>query len=167
MEERRLRLQEEANRWAAFDPWARWTFIMLNCTWSVMSFAYYVSSSFKPFNAQFSIILMFISVHEIALLQAVCNLWGHYTWGTRAASSVCKCAWIWAWSCKYIYIVVLIGFRHFMCLCASVCQYQDLVSISFTLVLMDSVTLCERLFAPSENISVKLNTVYFNVVFNK
>jgi len=32
---------------------------------------------------------------------------------------------------------------------------------------MDSVTLCERLFAPSENVSVKLNTVYANVVFNK
>jgi len=29
------------------------------------------------------------------------------------------------------------------------------------------VTLCERLFAPSENVSVKLNTVYANVVFNK
>jgi len=27
--------------------------------------------------------------------------------------------------------------------------------------------LCERLFAPSENVSVKLNTVYANVVFNK
>jgi len=32
---------------------------------------------------------------------------------------------------------------------------------------MDSVTLCERLFAPSENFSVNLNTVYANVVFNK
>lgn len=33
---------------------------------------------------------------------------------------------------------------------------------------MDSVTLCERLFSPSENVSVKLNTtVYANVVFNK
>jgi len=39
------------------------------------------------------------------------------------------------------------------------CQYQDLVSIPFTLLLMDCVTLCERLFAASENVSVKLNTV--------
>jgi len=32
---------------------------------------------------------------------------------------------------------------------------------------MDSVALCERLFAPSENVSVKLNTVNANVVFSK
>jgi len=32
---------------------------------------------------------------------------------------------------------------------------------------MDSVTLCERLFAPSENVSVKMNTtVDANIVFN-
>ena len=44
-----------------------------------------------------------------------------------------------------------------------------IINFSFvlTLLLMDSVTLAERSFAPSENVSVKGNTtVYGNVVFN-
>ena len=45
-------------------------------------------------------------------------------------------------------------------------QYQDLVSISFTLLLMDSVTLCERLFAPSENVLVWNWTVYMPILFS-
>jgi len=48
------------------------------------------------------------------------------------------------------------------------CQYQHLiVSISFTLLLINSVMLCEILFAPSDNVSVKLNTEYGNVVLIK